>query len=143
MQRRTRICQATADSIPRKSPLPLLLMDAVATHFESRTNWKRFRGSVTFPLMAWLKSTPRQIRKRTHSNGCKLPTTIKLFGWDTSRSTLFLTGIAPMSALRIFSGAWDCPDEEGTWRLALALRLKLNRFRNILSSAQRSGENSV
>jgi hypothetical protein len=30
---------------------------------------------------------------------------ITLFGWDTSRSTRFLTDTARMSALRIFSGA--------------------------------------
>jgi len=85
-----------------------LAVDRVVTHSESRTTWKRFRGTVTFPLTAWLKSTRRQIRKRTHSNSCKLPTTITLLGWDTSRSTLFLTDIAQMSALRIFFGASAC-----------------------------------
>lgn len=33
------------------------------------------------------QSTQRQIRKRTHSNGRKLPMKITLFGWDTSPST--------------------------------------------------------
>ena len=49
-------------SIPRNSPQPLQLQDGRRDAPESRTNWKRFQGSVTFPLTAWLRSTQPQIR---------------------------------------------------------------------------------